>query len=183
MGMPRVERVGDENWAALKALRLRALEVDPDAFGATLAEESARDEAFWRRRILVGDWFLARTAEEAVGIAALVAPPASSEDERQLDAMWVAPSWRGRGVGEALIDAAVEHAARRGATSVSLTVVDGNTAARGLYLRMGFQPTGERSPRPRDPGRMHERFRLTLGAQFRTPAPSSPSSSTPTTIR
>ncbi|MFF3372336.1 GNAT family N-acetyltransferase [Streptomyces sp. NPDC002680] len=181
--MPRVERVGDENWAALKAVRLRALEADPEAFGATLAEERARDEAFWRRRILVGDWFLARAAEEAVGVAALVTPPAPSGDERQLDAMWVVPAWRGRGVGEALIYAAVEHAARGGATSVSLTVVDGNTAARGLYRRMGFQPTGERSPRPRDPGRMHERFRLTLGTQFSTPAPSSPSSSTPTTIR
>lgn len=120
-----------------------------------------------------------------MGVVALVTPPASSGDERRLDAMWVAPSWRGRGVGEALIDAAVEHAALDGAAAVSLTVVDGNTAARGLYLRMGFQPTGERSPRPRDPGRTHERFRLTLDAhaQFSTPAPSSPSSSTPTTIR
>jgi ribosomal protein S18 acetylase RimI-like enzyme len=185
--MLRVERLTDEDWTLLRALRLRALEADPDAFGAVLADEAARSEAFWRRRILAGAWFLARGAEEAVGVVALVAPPAptdgQSRDERQLDAMWVAPARRGRGVGEALIGAALAHAAEQGATSVSLTVVDGNSAARGLYLRMGFRPTGERSPRPREPGRTHERFRLDLGAQFSTPAPSSPKSSTPTTIR
>ncbi len=183
--------MGEENWAGLRALRLRALEADPDAFGAALAEEAARDEVFWRRRVLIGDWFLARApeeavgmvAEEAVGVVALVAPPASAGYERQLDALWVAPAWRGRGVGEALIDAAVAHAARHGAASVSLTVADGNGAALGLYRRTGFRATGERSPRPRDPGRTRERFRLSLGTQFSTPAPSRPSSSTPTTIR
>ncbi len=154
--MLSVERLTGEDWTRLRAVRLRALETDPDAFGAVLAEEAARREAFWRRRTLDGDWFLARAAEEAVGVVALVTPPAPAGghggDERRLDAMWVAPDWRGRGVGEALIDTALAHAAGQGAASVSLTVVDGNRAARGLYRRMGFRPTGERSPRPRDPG-------------------------------
>ncbi|WP_443063248.1 GNAT family N-acetyltransferase [Streptomyces sp. NBC_00445] len=160
--MLRVERVGCGDWTALKELRLRALEVDADAFGSTLADERARSEGSWLQRILVGAWFLAWAAEQAVGVAALVAPLGSSTEERQLDAMWVAPDWRGRGVGEALISAAIGHAAAHGATSVSLTVADSNERARGLYQRMGFRPTGERSPRPRDRHQMRERFGLIL---------------------
>ncbi|MET8562698.1 GNAT family N-acetyltransferase [Streptomyces flaveolus] len=109
-------------------------------------------------------WFLAWVAEQAVGVAALVAPPSSSaeERERQLDALWVVPGWRGRGVGEALISAAVDHAAGHGARSVSLTVAENNRPALGLYHRMGFHRTGERSPRLRDPGKMRERLLLSL---------------------
>ncbi|MEW2626070.1 GNAT family N-acetyltransferase [Streptomyces sp. NPDC048106] len=160
--MLRVERVVCEDWTALRELRLRALEADADAFGSTLADERARPEAFWLQRILRSAWFLAWCAEQAVGVAALVAPPGSLTEERQLDAVWVAPAWRGRRVGEALIGAAIGHAAVHGATSVSLTVADSNERARSLYQRMGFRPTGERSPRPREPHQMRERFRLTL---------------------
>ncbi|MFE9679531.1 GNAT family N-acetyltransferase [Streptomyces sp. NPDC006259] len=160
--MLRVERAVCEDWTALKQLRLRALEADADAFGSTLADERARPEAFWLQRILVSAWFLAWSAEQAVGVAALVTASGTLTEERQLDAMWVASAWRGRGVGEALISAAIGHASAHGATSVSLTVADGNERARALYQRMGFRPTGERSPRPRDPHQMRERFRLTL---------------------
>ncbi|MFH9970099.1 GNAT family N-acetyltransferase [Streptomyces mirabilis] len=82
--------------------------------------------------------------------------------ELQLDAMRVAPSWRGRGVGEAVIGAALDHAVRHGVTSMSLTVLDSKGPARSLHQRMGFHPTGERSPRPRDPSQIQERFHLTF---------------------
>ncbi|MFF5435499.1 GNAT family N-acetyltransferase [Streptomyces griseofuscus] len=154
--MLRVERVVCEDWAALEELRLRALETDADAFGSTSADERARPEAFWLRRILVSAWFLAWSAEQAIGVAAPVASPNTLTEERHLDTMWVASAWRGRGVGEALVQAVIGHAMAHGATAVSLTVADGNEQARSLYRRMGFRSTGERSPRPRDPHQMRE---------------------------
>jgi ribosomal protein S18 acetylase RimI-like enzyme len=47
---------------------------------------------------------------------------------------------RGRGVGEALTQAAIELAADRGAQTVELTSRPSREAANRLYRRMGFEP-------------------------------------------
>ncbi|GAA1956486.1 GNAT family N-acetyltransferase [Kitasatospora viridis] len=152
-----------ERWQVLRTVRLRALADSPGAFGATWQGEQRQPEAFWRARAEQGCWFLAHDGGgHPVGVVAAVAAPSGEPAERQLDAMWVEPRWRGRGVGEALAGAVLAWAAEQGADRVSLTVVDGNDAARGLYLRLGFRPTGEREPRPRDPGRWRERMRVGL---------------------
>lgn len=49
----------------------------------------------------------------------------------------VAPSWRGRGIGTRLLRALQGHAREAGVRAVSLSVEDGNAAAR-LYRREGF---------------------------------------------
>ena len=49
-------------------------------------------------------------------------------------------SARGRGVGEALSQAALEEARRRGAKDVSLTSRPSREAANRLYQRLGFRP-------------------------------------------
>lgn len=50
----------------------------------------------------------------------------------------VAPDWRGRGVGGALLDAVEEHARRRGCGCVTLEVYGVNAGAQRLYRRHGF---------------------------------------------
>lgn len=47
-------------------------------------------------------------------------------------------SWRGRGVGEALIQAALDRAGGAGARTVDLTSRPSREAANRLYLRLGF---------------------------------------------
>ncbi|MGI5139206.1 MULTISPECIES: GNAT family N-acetyltransferase [unclassified Streptomyces] len=157
-------------------MRLRALEVDPDAFGATFEDERARPEGFWRDRIATSAWFLAWAGQQPVGIVAAVTPPLPTSVERQLDAMWVDPALRGHGVGEALVNAVLAWARNQGAVFVSLTVLDGNDHARWLYERSGFRSTGEREPRPRNPSQMRERLRVSLsvagGAPRAVPGPS-----------
>jgi RimJ/RimL family protein N-acetyltransferase len=56
--------------------------------------------------------------------------------------MCVAEGWRGRGVGGALVDAAVGAARRLGAHKVSLQVWPHNDAALRLYRRHGFVEEG-----------------------------------------
>ena len=56
--------------------------------------------------------------------------------------MAVVPDARGRGVGGALLSACLDHARSRGWRALSLSVEDGNTAARALYERHGFRVTG-----------------------------------------
>ena len=56
--------------------------------------------------------------------------------------MYVAAEWRGRGVGSALVQAAVGTARLMGAHKVSLQVWPHNQAARRLYHRHGFAEEG-----------------------------------------
>lgn len=160
--MVKVDRLAGEDWSVLRAIRLRALKSDPDAFGSTFEDERARPEGFWRDRIVNSAWFLAWVGRQPAGVVAAVVPPFPTSVELQLDAMWVDPAWRGHGLGEALVDAVLAWAGDQGAECVSLTVVDGNDHARWLYERTGFCSTGEREPRPRSPCQTRERLRLSL---------------------
>jgi ribosomal protein S18 acetylase RimI-like enzyme len=59
--------------------------------------------------------------------------------------MLVAREWRGRGVGSALVAAAIESARERGLHKLSLSVFPHNTAAIALYRKFGFVEEGRRA--------------------------------------
>jgi ribosomal protein S18 acetylase RimI-like enzyme len=56
--------------------------------------------------------------------------------------MAVAREWRGRGVGSALLAAAIEWARERGLHKLSLSVFPHNTAGIALYRKFGFVEEG-----------------------------------------
>jgi RimJ/RimL family protein N-acetyltransferase len=56
--------------------------------------------------------------------------------------MLVAADWRGRGVGTALVEAAIEWAKARGLHKLTLSVFPHNEAAIGLYRKFGFIEEG-----------------------------------------
>ncbi len=58
--------------------------------------------------------------------------------------MAVAREWRGRGVGSALLAAAIEWARERGLHKLSLSVFAHNAAAIALYRKFGFVDEGRR---------------------------------------
>jgi RimJ/RimL family protein N-acetyltransferase len=58
--------------------------------------------------------------------------------------MMVAADWRGRGVGRALLVAAIDWARIRGLHKLTLSVFPENDAAIGLYLKFGFVEEGRR---------------------------------------
>ncbi|MGN9776796.1 GNAT family N-acetyltransferase [Micromonospora sp. H33] len=60
----------------------------------------------------------------------------------QVQGVWVAPEWRGRGIATAAMAAVVRDALRRVAPTVSLYVNDFNLPARRVYERCGFRPVG-----------------------------------------
>ena len=74
--------------------------------------------------------------------------------ELELVSMWVRPQARGRQVGSALVEAVMAYARARPVARVHLWVTETNKAARRLYERCGFTPTGERQPLPSDPALM-----------------------------
>jgi ribosomal protein S18 acetylase RimI-like enzyme len=58
--------------------------------------------------------------------------------------MHVARDWRGRGVGSALVAAAIEWAREQGLHKLSLAVWPHNAAAIALYRKFGFEEEGRR---------------------------------------
>lgn len=132
----------------LRVLRLLALTESPWAYGSTLEWEEDLGEAEWRRRMDPSNgprlWAVDDTSgtDEDVGLAGSFTDPDQAQVVH-LVAMWVAPSHRGRGIGELLVEAFVRDAAARGWEAVELRVVDTNVGAWRLYERCGFTPTGE----------------------------------------
>lgn len=139
-----VDPVGWDDVDVVRGLRLAALEDAPDAFWATLEQERDQPATWWRQRV-VGEmhWLVARLDGAPVGLAAVGPDHREREGVRALLSFWVAPDARGRGVGDALVTAAVDTAREQGARTLALDVGDHNDAASATYARHGFVPSGE----------------------------------------
>ncbi len=159
-----IQRMRPDDAARTRAIRLRALEEAPDAFGTTLAEDLARPPDAWRTRL--------ESADAATYVAVLdgldigMATGASYEwveGSAGLFGMWVAPEARQIGAGGQLVDAVVAWARAAGFPRILLDVGDENPPAIALYASRGFEPTGVTSslPPPRDHVTEHQR-RLAL---------------------
>jgi ribosomal protein S18 acetylase RimI-like enzyme len=85
------------------------------------------------------------------------------DDVADVVSMWVRPSARGRGAGEALIEATADWAKTRDHACLLLWVTESNGPARRLYERCGFTLTGERQPLPSDQSLHEVRMRRPLG--------------------
>jgi ribosomal protein S18 acetylase RimI-like enzyme len=139
----RVDALTAEDWQRFRALRLAALRDAPYAFGSTLAEwtgEGDREER-WRARLTEVPFNL--IAELDGNPAGMVsATPPDADGMVLLISMWVAPFARGRGVGDALVDAVTTWARQQGAAGVMLAVRVTNPHATALYRRRQFVDEG-----------------------------------------
>ncbi|MEW6673751.1 MAG: ribosomal protein S18-alanine N-acetyltransferase [Thermodesulfobacteriota bacterium] len=66
-------------------------------------------------------------------------------DEMHILKIAVAPEWRGRGTAVALMEKSLELADSRGCCAAYLEVRPANTAAVGLYRKLGFDVIGKRT--------------------------------------
>jgi ribosomal protein S18 acetylase RimI-like enzyme len=133
-----VTRFTGDEWQLLRDMRLRALAESPGAFGSTHAREAEFDEAVWRDR--TSRMAYATHAGTPAGIVGAGVP---DDDSVELIAMWVAPEFRGRGVGGALVEWVIATARAQRRARIRLWHAEGNDAARRLYERFGFVETGE----------------------------------------
>lgn len=85
--------------------------------------------------MMPGTWLtIARVDAASLGFALV----RSVLDECELLLLAVDPTWRGRGIGEALLRDSLRTARRRGITSMNLEVRASNTAVH-LYEKTGFE--------------------------------------------
>ncbi len=84
--------------------------------------------------------YVAESADRLVGMVTLCIFRTLTGPKAYLDHLVVAPGWRRRGIGRALVRYAVEQAQAAGASRIDLTASDEKQAGRALYRSLGFQP-------------------------------------------
>lgn len=131
-------------WQTYRRVRLAALRSDPAAFSSTAAEAGGLSEAGWRRRMRQRTTFVATAGNDPIGMVSVGRSERAGAAE--LISMWVDLGWRGRSVGDRLVEAVIRWAAEHGQTAVQLWVADGNERAERLYARNGFIRTGRTQP-------------------------------------
>ena len=105
-----------------------------------IAAEPPVDVDAWATRWRLDGTFVAVAADAVVG-SLNVAPSSFGFGEI---GMMVARDWRGRGVGSALVVAAIEWGRENGLHKLTLGVFPHNEAAIGLYRKFGFAEEGRR---------------------------------------
>lgn len=145
------------------------------AEGRWLATEAPIDRretaARWRALVATGEGTLL-VAEEDGAQVALAALAGRGAPEL---GMLVRRDRRGRGIGGAILDAAIAAARAAGAHVLVLHVFAHNAAARALYLRRGFAEMGvARGAYPRRDGSRWDAIRMELPLRAAPGAPGAP---------
>lgn len=137
----------DVDWQQYRALRLEALQTEPQAFGSSYADQLAQPPDYWQGRLadaVAGrnNWLLfARRDDQLVGmVGAFQSEAMASQNIAMLIAMYVTASARNQGVSRQLVTALLDLLGRTTPVRrLRLTVNVRQTAAVRLYERLGFE--------------------------------------------
>ncbi|MFT7518168.1 MAG: ribosomal protein S18 acetylase RimI-like enzyme [Kiritimatiellia bacterium] len=158
----QLTRLQPQDADRLRAIRLRALGGSPHAFCSTLAETEARPPESWVQQLLELETYVVCVDGEDVGmVRGMVVhdPPGAA----MLMSMWVAPSMRGLGVADLLVDAVERWALARDCATIVLDVAGDNARAISFYTRRGFVRTGDSAPmRPPKQHLLEHRLAMTI---------------------
>jgi ribosomal protein S18 acetylase RimI-like enzyme len=83
--------------------------------------------------------YVAECGEGVIGMVTLCIFRTLTGPKAYLDHLVVAPGWRRRGIGRALVRHAIEQARASGASRIDLTANDQKQAGRALYESLGFR--------------------------------------------
>ncbi len=140
-----IRRLVPSDAAPYRALMLEAYARHPTAFTSSVEERGALPLPWWEARLDVAPdastvVLGAFEHDQLAGAAGIeFETRAKARHKATLFSMMVPEAARGRGIGQALVEAALALArARDGVLQVNLTVSEGNAAAQSLYERCGF---------------------------------------------
>lgn len=144
MNKIQIIRLPPGRWNEYKALRLRALKDDPQAFGSSYAKEVAYSDEKWQERTNDGVLF-ASNSNNLIGMMGIWQ---SQEDKESKTAnifgVYVIPEFRGKGISKMLMQSLLDEL--KSNTSISklkLTVNKNQLSAVKLYEAFGFKITGQ----------------------------------------
>ena len=99
---------------------------------------------------LSSEWTFGLVADTARGLAGYLIGREAAGSGEVLN-LAVAPEFRRRGIGGALLEEGLEAFRRRRAIEVFLEVRESNHSAQALYVARGFRPVGQRAAYYRNP--------------------------------
>jgi RimJ/RimL family protein N-acetyltransferase len=143
-----IVRLTESDAQALWDFRLTALQSEPEAFGESVDEHLQTPvETLAHRLQSGGDESFVLGAVAQSTLAGMVGFYRDRQAKRRhrgwIWGMFVAPDWRGKGVGQALLEELLSRARSiAGLKCVLLSVSTGQNSARRLYARAGFQVFG-----------------------------------------
>jgi ribosomal protein S18 acetylase RimI-like enzyme len=145
--MTAVTRIlGPADADAFRALRLEALRLAPEAFGAAHVDEAGLPLSAFRDRLAPpapGAVFGAWAGAALRGMTGLRVDPGEKTGHKGLVwGVFVRPAARGQGLSGLLLAAVVAHARAAGLERLHLAVGTSNAAARRLYDAAGFRLYG-----------------------------------------
>ena len=149
-------------------VRRRMLADTPWAFLPSPAEDRLLDAKHLARVIATGEVVLFGIREgenDRLLATARIArePLAKRAHVAQIMGVFVDPAARGRGLGESIVAACIQHArAWPGVTQVRLSVSSGSPAAQRLYQRLGFVAWGIEHDAIRVDGRFYDETHMVL---------------------
>jgi RimJ/RimL family protein N-acetyltransferase len=157
-----LRRLGPEDAAIYREIRLEALADSPHAFSSTLESEQAQPlERFAAR--LADDFVLgAFSGPQLIGVAGFyVQPRPKHRHKGLLWGMYVRPDHRAAGIGRKLVEAIIEHA-RQHVELLQLFVIADNMPARRLYANLGFVEYGIERHATKYQGQYHDDVLMAL---------------------
>ena len=145
-----IRRAKPSDWEAYRAIRLRSLLDEPEAYESEYQTEAHFAPDRWKQRLTTAANYLVFDDDQAlVGIAAGLW---TADRDILIVGMYVAPEARGHNCAHLLLDALADLAVRGQGRRLVLEVAESNIRAARSYRSYGFMETGRRRAMDRDPG-------------------------------
>lgn len=133
-----VRCLNPEDAALWRDIRLEALEREPEQFSSRHADWVDRPLADFAARLEGASVWAAIDGGRVLAVAALT-PDVDGVGRGWVEAVYVRPEARGRGLARAVLAEAERVAREQRLGELRLEVRAANPAARGLYARLGFR--------------------------------------------
>ncbi|MFD1992185.1 GNAT family N-acetyltransferase [Paenibacillus nicotianae] len=136
-----------EDAVQYRALRLKSLQENPEAFLVTYDSEVSKPIEDTQHKLQLSSSRFTLGCfdqQELVGMVTFIREQhLKTMHKGNIYAMYVSPACRGQKIGKALIKELVQKAsALEGLEQIGLTVISGNRAAKQLYTSLGFTVCG-----------------------------------------
>jgi len=152
----KVEIIHSNEWQRLRAIRLKSLTVNPEAFGGTYEIESAENESEWRKKFEKLDFLIASIDGHDAALMSVEELDGDFGATCWIGGCWSDPEFRGVGLLREMFN--FLDAQDRDWKIQGLGVWIDNYSAIAAYEKLGFVKMGEDTPSTRQPGKFHQRM-------------------------